>query len=45
MSAATPLEVILRPFEKPDETRVMQKGKFELVNVSLHFMGAEHYAT
>lgn len=72
------LPVILKRFESPDETRAMEKGKFEIVRlggmtigratyepgelfhipavphdswvvgdepyVSLHFLGAEHYA-
>ena len=43
MSTATPVEVILRRFEKPDETRVMQKGKFELVTIGGLTIGRATY--
>ena len=43
MSAATPVEVILRRFEKPDETRMMQKGKFELVRIGGLTIGRATY--
>lgn len=43
MSAATPVEVILRRFESPDETRVMQKGKFELVRIGGLTIGRATY--
>lgn len=43
MSTATPVEVILRRFEKPDETRVMQKGKFELVRIGGLTIGRATY--
>ena len=43
MSTATPVEVILRRFEKPDETRTMQKGKFELVRIGGLTIGRATY--
>ena len=33
MSEKSPIDVVLRRFESPDETRVMQKGRFELVRI------------
>lgn len=56
------VDVVLKRFEHPDETRTMEKGRFEIVHlhipavphdswvvgdapyVSLHFLGADHYA-
>jgi quercetin dioxygenase-like cupin family protein len=43
MSAATPVGVILRRFESPDETRVMHKGKFELVRIGGLTIGRATY--
>ena len=43
MNEATPVEVILRRFEKPDETRVMRKGKFELVRIGGLTIGRATY--
>ncbi|HMA39722.1 MAG TPA: cupin domain-containing protein [Gemmatimonadales bacterium] len=43
MSMATPVEVILRRFEKPDETRMMRKGKFELVRIGGLTIGRATY--
>jgi hypothetical protein len=38
-------EVIFKRFERPDEVRTFEKGKFELVRiVSLHLLGASDYA-
>src|SRR5215831_7128500 len=37
------LEVILKRFEKPDEVRVMQKGKFELVHLGGMTIGRATY--
>jgi len=34
------VDLILKRFEAPDETRVFEKGRVE----SLHFMAAERYA-
>src|SRR2546427_7022012 len=31
--SSSQIEVILRRFESPDETRVMEKGKFEVVHI------------
>jgi len=36
-------EVILKRFEKPDETRVFEKGKFELVQVGGMTIGRASY--
>jgi hypothetical protein len=36
-------EVILRRFESPDETRVMEKGKFEVVHISGLTVGRATY--
>jgi hypothetical protein len=30
---ASQVDVILRSFESPDETRIMEKGKFEVVHI------------
>lgn len=43
MSAKTPMDVILRRFESPDETRVLQKGKFELVRIGGLTIGRATY--
>lgn len=43
MSAKTPIDVILRRFESPDETRVLQKGKFELVRIGGLTIGRATY--
>jgi quercetin dioxygenase-like cupin family protein len=43
MSTPAFLDVILRSFESPDETRVMQKGKFELVRIGGITIGRATY--
>ena len=37
------LEVILKRFDAPDETRVFQKGKFEIVNIGGLTIGRATY--
>ena len=37
------LEVILKRFEDPDETRVFEKGKFEIVNIGGMTIGRASY--
>jgi quercetin dioxygenase-like cupin family protein len=37
------LEVILKRFETPDETRVFEKGKFEIVNIGGMTIGRASY--
>lgn len=37
------LDVILKSFEKPDETRVFEKGKFEIVNIGGMTIGRATY--
>jgi quercetin dioxygenase-like cupin family protein len=37
------IEVILRRFETPDETRVMEKGKFEVVHIGGLTVGRATY--
>jgi len=37
------IEVILRRFESPDETRVMEKGKFEVVHIGGLAVGRATY--
>ncbi|HJZ83507.1 MAG TPA: cupin domain-containing protein [Pyrinomonadaceae bacterium] len=37
------LEVILKSFENPDETRVFEKGKFELVKIGEMTIGRASY--
>lgn len=37
------MDVILRRFEKPDETRLMQKGRFELVRIGGLTIGRATY--
>jgi quercetin dioxygenase-like cupin family protein len=37
------IEVILRRFESPDETRVMEKGKFEVVHIGGLTIGRATY--
>src|SRR5215472_17310908 len=37
------IEVILRRFESPDETRVMEKGKFEVVHIGGLTVGRASY--
>ena len=37
------LEVILKRFEKPDETRVFEKGKFEIVQIGGLTIGRATY--
>jgi quercetin dioxygenase-like cupin family protein len=37
------IEVILRRFEAPDETRVMEKGKFEVVHIGGLTIGRATY--
>ena len=43
MSVNTSIDVVLRRFESPDETRVMQKGKFELVRIGGLTIGRATY--
>jgi hypothetical protein len=33
LTSASEVELIIRRFESPDETRVMEKGKFEVVTM------------
>lgn len=40
---ATEVEVILKGFESPDETRVMEKGKFEIVKIGGMTIGRATY--
>ena len=40
---SAPIEVILRRFESPDETRVMEKGKFEVVHIGGLTVGRATY--
>ena len=37
------LEVILKRFETPDETRVFEKGKFEIINIGGMIIGRASY--
>jgi len=37
------IEVTLRRFESPDETRVMEKGKFEVVHIGGLTVGRATY--
>ena len=37
------IDVILKPFESPDEIRVMEKGKFELVHIGGMTIGRATY--
>jgi len=39
----SPIEVTLRRFESPDETRVMEKGKFEVVHIGGLTVGRASY--
>ena len=39
----TPIEVTLRRFDSPDETRVMTKGKFEIVHIGGVTVGRATY--
>ncbi len=39
----TPVDVILKRFEQPDETRVFEKGKFELIQVGGMTIGRATY--
>ncbi len=41
--SASQVEVILRRFESPDETRVMEKGKFEVVHIGGLTVGRATY--
>jgi quercetin dioxygenase-like cupin family protein len=41
--SASQIEVILRQFESPDETRVMEKGKFEVVRIGGLTVGRATY--
>ena len=43
MSEKSSIDVVLRRFESPDETRVMQKGKFELVKIGGLTIGRATY--
>jgi len=38
-----PLEVVLKRFDKPDEVRRFEKGKFELVNIGGMTLGRASY--
>jgi hypothetical protein len=39
--SASQIEVIFRRFESSDETRVMEKGKFEVVHIGGLTVGAQ----
>jgi len=39
------MDVILKRFESPDETRVFEKGKFEIVNIAGMTIGRATYET
>jgi quercetin dioxygenase-like cupin family protein len=41
--AATQSDVILRRFDSPDETRVMEKGRFEIVRIGGVTIGRSTY--
>jgi quercetin dioxygenase-like cupin family protein len=41
--SASQVEVILRRFESPDDTRIMEKGKFELVHIGGLTVGRATY--
>ena len=41
--SSSQIEVILRRFESPDETRVMEKGKFEVVRIGGLTVGRATY--
>lgn len=43
MSEKSSIDVVLRRFESPDETREMQKGKFELVRIGGLTIGRATY--
>ncbi|HEY6107420.1 MAG TPA: cupin domain-containing protein [Gemmatimonadales bacterium] len=43
MSEKSSIDVVLRRFESPDETRMMQKGKFELVKIGGLTIGRATY--
>jgi quercetin dioxygenase-like cupin family protein len=43
VSANASIDVVLRRFDSPDETRVMQKGKFELVKIGGLTIGRATY--
>jgi quercetin dioxygenase-like cupin family protein len=43
MSPRIPVDVVMRRFEAPDETRMMQKGKFELVRIGGLTIGRATY--
>jgi quercetin dioxygenase-like cupin family protein len=42
-AAAMPLDVVLKRFESPDETRVMVKGRFEIVHIGGLTIGRASY--
>jgi quercetin dioxygenase-like cupin family protein len=41
--APTQIDVILRHFDSPDETRVMEKGRFEIVRIGGVTIGRARY--
>lgn len=43
MSEKSSIDVVLRRFESPDETRMMRKGKFELVRIGGLTIGRATY--
>jgi hypothetical protein len=43
MEKQTMLEIVLKRFETPDETRVFDKGKFEIVNIGGMTIGRASY--
>lgn len=43
MSAALPLDVVLKRFEHPDEVRTFEKGRFEIVNIGGMTIGRASY--
>jgi hypothetical protein len=43
MEKQTMLEVVLKRFETPDETRIFDKGKFEIVNIGGMTIGRASY--
>jgi hypothetical protein len=43
MTPTGPLEVVLKRFESPDETRVFAKGRFELVRLGALVIGRATY--
>ena len=43
MTTGPPLDAVLRRFEEPDETRVFEKGRFEIVRVGGVTIGRASY--